>query len=102
MRVERITIWGCISGLIWWPCDRAERSFKVVYSPPAIARYRPFTSEWTGLRDAVCDITNDGDFRSATIDHAFIETIYVDDDGVKKTKTKELKPGKLIEDCFTK
>jgi hypothetical protein len=97
MKYESITIYGEIRGNIWMPYAECTKEFSQTFTNPNQLK----SNEWTGLRDAVCNITNDGDFRSAAIDWARIETVYID--GSKRIVIeKELKPTKLTEDCFYK
>lgn len=94
-QLETITISGQISGNIWMPCIECNKDFSVKFSP----NNRPFTREWTDLRDAFLHITNDGDFRGCAVDYAFIDVTWIE--GNKRISfTKEIKPGKFISDLF--
>lgn len=62
--LESITIYADIVGNIWMPMVECRKETKTVFTP----EQQPFTHEWTGLRDALLRITNDGDFRSCLIE----------------------------------
>ena len=90
-----IKISGEVIGKIWMPSIECSKEFNVTFTPDNL----PFTSQWTGLRDAVLHITNDGDFQSCRINWASVKVTWFDgrDYIVRYT---ELKPCKLINDCI--
>jgi hypothetical protein len=65
--LEKIELIGEIQGEIWMPYETCAKEFHKVYTP----NDRPFSRKWNGLRDALLDITNDGDFRSCSISDIF-------------------------------
>ena len=88
-----ITLSGTIAGYIWEPNTIGSTNFDRFYS----TYDEPFTEEWNGLRSAVLDITNSGDFRSAYITYLHIVVEYIDT-GVCKEKT--IDKCKLLADCW--
>jgi hypothetical protein len=94
--LDHIVISGTISGEIWWS-GKAWKQFEVTYTPEP---HRVFTRPWNGLREAVCDITNDGNFQHCKIDSATLTAVYYQ--GSKQiVKSNEInRKGKLVEDCF--
>ena len=66
--LRSIELWGVIRGGIWWPYGAdCTKEFKIVYTPDE----KPFTRKWEGIRQALLDITNDGDFSSCSIYELF-------------------------------
>ena len=70
---RRIRIYGELRGYIWMPNCECTKEFDVTFSDNP---NEPFTRHWTGLRDALLHITNDGDFQSCAIDWGVVEISY--------------------------
>lgn len=98
MKKFTVRITGELRGNIWMPNTECIKEFNVVFAPEA--GRNPFQREWIDLREALLDITNDGDFRSCGIDHAFIDTTFFYHGNRSVTISNELKPCKFIEDLF--
>jgi hypothetical protein len=71
-RTTSVRLSGTIQGHIWMPALLCEKRFDVSIGAG------PFQKEWTSLRDLLCDITNDGGFRTCSITRLLLE--------VKRTK----------------
>jgi hypothetical protein len=61
MNLQSVTISGTVTGPIWWG-GNGSKDVSVTFTPDN----QPFTKIWCGLRDAVVDITNDGDFQACS------------------------------------
>lgn len=60
-----IRLTGVLRGTIWWPSGTEfEKEFDVSFKPNG----GPFARQWTGLRDALEYITNDGDFERCAVE----------------------------------
>jgi hypothetical protein len=97
-----IKIVGTLVGNIWMPYEEYTKEFSVRFSPN---EHQPFTSHWTGLRDAFLEITNDGDFSSCKVQEAYITVTYWDmsskrNNVMSRTINAEIVPGKSLEDMF--
>jgi hypothetical protein len=91
----KIKLSGTIIGKVWMPNCLGSTDFKKEYT----LDNQPFTEKWNGLRSAVLDITNNGNFQSCAIKDMYITVSY----SQKKTfitKTKEINKCKLIADCW--
>ena len=89
----KITLSGTIAGYIWMPNTIGSTNFERIYTTYNL----PYTEEWNGLRSAVLEITNSGDFRCAYITDLHIVVEYVNT-GVCKEKT--IQKCKLLTDCW--
>lgn len=67
-QLESITIYATLKGDIWMPYIECTKETVTTFTPKGT----PFTRKWTGLRDALLHITNDGDFRDCKIDWSCI------------------------------
>lgn len=65
----KIVLSGVKVGTIWMPAATCHKEFRETYTHDE----RPFSRPWHGLRDALCDIVNDGDFRSCDIADCILE-----------------------------
>ena len=59
-----IEIYGTIRGTIWMPAIECTKEVHCKFTP----KQQPFTREWTGIRDALLHLTNDGDFQSCMLE----------------------------------
>lgn len=84
-----VRISGIIAGKIWMPSCYAWKDFSVKFTPDD----RPFTREWDGMRDALDDITNDGDFSSVGIVEAAILVTWRSDRNTTITHAQGLNLG---------
>lgn len=90
-----IQISGILAGRMWMPADYAWKEFNVRFVPGG----HHFAREWHGMRDALDDITNDGDFQSAGIVEAAILVTWRSDKNTTITRLQSLNlSAKLIED----
>ncbi len=100
--LESITISGELRGNIWMPDCECTKDFTHTFAPKG--RHNPFQKEWIDLREALLDITNDGDFQSCGIDYAYIETTWTETELNGRNRRvsvgKYLNPGKFISDLF--
>ena len=94
-KLESITIHAELIGDIWMPDVECTKESTTVFTPED----RPFTSKWTGLRDALLQITNDGDFRSCVINWG-IMVIRWWDGKYHIEKTVDIPNCKLTSDCL--
>ena len=94
-QLESINIYGEVRGHIWLPPVECIKEFDVTFT----LDNRPFTYLWTGLRNAVFFITNDGDFQSCNIDWAMLKIVWKSGKDYI-VRYVELKPCKLINDCM--
>lgn len=69
--LESVTLYGTVAGRMWMPSCHAWKEFQVKLVPGGAH----FAREWHGLRDALMEIANDGDFQSCgLVDAALIAT----------------------------
>lgn len=70
-----VTIVGTLIGNIWWPpSGEFCKNIEMTFTPTQ----RPFTRQWSGLRDALLTITNDGDFQSCRLQDGCMEVKWFD------------------------
>jgi len=70
MKTIKIRIYGEVQGPIWWPVGAiCTKEFSLVCS----YEDKPFRRQIECLRDALLDITNDGDFQHCEISFAVLE-----------------------------
>ena len=72
MGETKIRLTGQIAGRFWMPCARGWKDFSMTCSR---GKAGPFEKEIGTLRDAMLDITNDGDFQDGEIINMTIEVI---------------------------
>lgn len=92
MELERITLNGTIRGYLWMPCIETTERFSESFTP----ENSPFTHEWAGMRDALLRITNNGNFRNASIEECTAVIVYKN----KVKKYVDILPCKAIDDLF--
>jgi len=66
MKNVSIKICGTIGGVIWLPAVQCSKEFSQTYRPTKDLQFA-LKDEWVGLRKALLDITNCGDFQNCGI-----------------------------------
>lgn len=84
-----IQISGILAGRMWMPAGYAWKEFNVKFVPSG----HHFAREWHGMRDALDDITNDGDFSSVGIVEAMIKVTWRSDRNTTITRAQGLNLG---------
>lgn len=93
--LQSVEISGVLAGKIWMPSCYAWKDFNVKFVPGGYH----FAREWHGMRDALCDITNDGDFQSAGIVEACIKVTWQENSKRSTVLRNELNlDAKLLQD----
>ena len=93
-----IEVIGEIEGLIWMPETECTKEFHEKFSHN---EHEPFKVHWTGLRDALLRITNDGDFQNAGIAQGCIKVTRTREDGkAQRVRYWELRGNAGNEDLF--
>lgn len=90
-----ITLRGTLIGRIWMPSIACTKPFNVQFSPTS----RPFARQWTGLRDALLSITNDGDFQECEIGELTIVVERPIPSGTSRT-WHSVRPCRAISDLY--
>lgn len=110
----KITLYGEITGTIWMPAAECSKEFHLELTRiprtsstrtyPGIA---PRSMEITCLRDALLHLTNDGNFRSCSINWATLEVTHTFGDETRgartvkvRTRVWELRGQGENADCF--
>jgi hypothetical protein len=109
----KITLCGEVAGIIWMPAMECTKAFHLeLIRIPRNSRTRtypgmaPHSMEITCLRDALLNLTNDGDFQSCAITWARLEISHFEDKhhGTATTKVRtrvwELRGSGRDADCF--
>ena len=94
----KITLYGEIAGTIWMPAVECTKEFHLeLVRIPRTSRIRtypgimPRSMEITCLRDALLHVTNDGDFRSCSINWARLEVSHYFGDEARCTRTVKVR-----------
>lgn len=100
-RTDYIKLVGKVRGTIWMPAIECESDFSVTFSRN---EHEAFRRHWTGIRDAVLHVTNDGNYQNCGLDHGFLIIKRVSENGsYTHFREIELTPNiKEIEDLFAK
>ncbi len=105
--VKRIRLYGEVSGKIWMPYETCSKSFDVQLEriPRDATTRTAYSHGWpmeiSTLRDALLHLTNDGDFRSCSIEWAVLE-VTIDTGNKRVTRVWEMRGKGPNEDCFIK
>jgi hypothetical protein len=97
MELQKITLFGIKSGVIWYPAVEAKKEFKQVYTPSN----RPFSNQWTGFRNAFLSLTNDGDFQTCAISEIYGQAEYKQGNRFIIIPLKFNPYAKVYSDCLT-
>ena len=96
--LESIEINATVQGRIWMPAILCEMNVSETFKP---APSGPWSSDWTGLRDALLKVTNQGDFQSCWIvDATMVVTWFNKSNRTRIVKYAELTPTKETDDLF--
>lgn len=94
-KLEAVTILGELQGNILWPNAPMTKAVREVFTPDN----SPFSRQWSGLRDALLQITNDGDFQSCRLANGWMIVSWID--GNKRIEISADVPFcKLTDDCL--
>lgn len=66
-KLESITVQGELIGRIWQGIE-CYKEVNCTFTP----NDRPFSHKWTGLRDALLHVTNDGDFQNCKLSNGVL------------------------------
>lgn len=105
--VKRIRLYGEVVGHIWMPHEECRKDFSVTLEriPRNATTRTAYAHGWpmeiSTLRDALLHITNDGDFRSCSIEWAVLE-VTIDEGNKRITRTWEMRGKGENADCFVK
>jgi hypothetical protein len=98
MKLKSVTLSGTKSGTIWMPACNAEKQFQEVFT----TSHSPFHRDWTGIRDALLYITNDGDFQSCSISELYGVARWIDERGREITQPMKFSQNaEEYSDCLT-
>lgn len=95
-QLQSITISGTLRGTIWMPCAECTKDVSAKFTP----KQQPFSHEWTGIRDALLRLTNDGDFQSCTLESVTMSVVWRSGKDIV-TRHAGLPVGKETEDLYT-
>ena len=95
-QLQSITISGTLRGDIWWPRAECTKDVSAEFTP----KQQPFSHEWTGIRDALLHLTNDGDFESCTLESVIMSVVWRSGKDIV-TRHVGLPVGKETEDLYT-
>lgn len=93
MKLNSITLSGEVVGPIWEQSRECVKDFREVFT----LNDRALTRRWSGMRDALLSVTNDGDFQSCSIRYCYCSVEYIHEaDGEHNATTFTIKHSEIV------